>query len=307
MSAAAPVILHAGALGDLILTLHLSQRLPAFARAEEIEVYTRFPLGPSLGRGPCYRFFDLEGSGATVLYRSDGVPSEDWRRRVGGRVVLNALSGSDGWPHRQLVDVGAARVMSLDPVIRGDTGQHVVQRWMRRLARDGHLARDCSRTTRDCVSLPPEPPADDAPLLVLHPGSGGAAKCWPLACFEEVAGRWRAAGGRVLLPVGEVERERWADVAAVTGMIVCETRPQLVDLLRRADVYVGNDSGPTHLAAWLGRPTVALFGPTDPATWRPLGPRVSVLRGLEAGSDWGLDVDAVSACVRRFAAPRGAP
>ena len=54
---------------------------------------------------------------------------------------------------------------------------------------------------------------------------------------------------------------------AVAGLIAC------------ADLYIGNDSGLTHMAAALGAPTVAVFGPTDPGTWRPLGRVVRVLRG----------------------------
>ncbi len=50
-------------------------------------------------------------------------------------------------------------------------------------------------------------------------------------------------------------------------------------VLSECALYVGNDSGITHLAAGLGVPTVAVFGPTDPAVWRPLGPRVRVVRG----------------------------
>ena len=49
-------------------------------------------------------------------------------------------------------------------------------------------------------------------------------------------------------------------------------------LLARCDLYVGNDAGPSHLAGLAGAPTLALFGPTDPERWRPLGPRVTVLR-----------------------------
>ena len=52
----------------------------------------------------------------------------------------------------------------------------------------------------------------------------------------------------------------------------------LASLLRRCAAYLGNDSGVTHLAALAGVPTVALFGPSDPARWSPLGPRVTVLR-----------------------------
>ncbi|MBM4300198.1 MAG: glycosyltransferase family 9 protein [Deltaproteobacteria bacterium] len=50
-------------------------------------------------------------------------------------------------------------------------------------------------------------------------------------------------------------------------------------VLSRCRLYIGNDSGLTHLAAAVGRPDVlALFGPTDPRVWAPLGPRVSILR-----------------------------
>jgi lipopolysaccharide heptosyltransferase III len=53
---------------------------------------------------------------------------------------------------------------------------------------------------------------------------------------------------------------------------------QLGALLSRAGLFVGNDSGVTHLAAAAGAPTVALFGPTDPAQWAPVGPAVVVVR-----------------------------
>jgi len=52
----------------------------------------------------------------------------------------------------------------------------------------------------------------------------------------------------------------------------------LLESYRGAGVFLGNDSGPGHLAGTLGLPTLVLFGPTDPARWRPLGPRVRVIR-----------------------------
>ena len=56
----------------------------------------------------------------------------------------------------------------------------------------------------------------------------------------------------------------------------------LIELYReltQARLFIGNDSGPSHLAGIMGLPTVALFGPTDPAIWKPLGPKVQVIRG----------------------------
>ena len=49
-------------------------------------------------------------------------------------------------------------------------------------------------------------------------------------------------------------------------------------VLARAKVFVSGDTGPLHFAAGLGVPTISLFGPSDPALWRPLGPRVRTLR-----------------------------
>jgi ADP-heptose:LPS heptosyltransferase len=57
--------------------------------------------------------------------------------------------------------------------------------------------------------------------------------------------------------------------------------PQLAAKLAAAALYIGNDSGVTHLAAAAGAPTIALFGPTDPATWAPIG-TVRVLRHCDA-------------------------
>ena len=64
-----------------------------------------------------------------------------------------------------------------------------------------------------------------------------------------------------------------------------ESLPRLAAALERCDVFVGGDSGTTHMAAAVRTPTVALFGPTDPAVWRPLAPRVSVVVPPERKDD----------------------
>jgi len=84
---------------------------------------------------------------------------------------------------------------------------------------------------------------------------------------------------------GPVEEERmadyrsWGDALLVNGLSLS----QVVALLSRCDVYLGNDSGITHLAAALGIETVAIFGPTDPVQWGPpgeKGKRYNEKRGL---------------------------
>jgi heptosyltransferase III len=110
-------------------------------------------------------------------------------------------------------------------------------------------------------------PIERRATVVIHPFSGSPRKNWPLAAFEEVARRlslpveW-TAGPEEILP-GAVRFESLLDLARwLTG----------------AQLYIGNDSGITHLAAAAGVPVIALFGPTSPEVWAPRGGNVTVLR-----------------------------
>jgi heptosyltransferase-3 len=125
-------------------------------------------------------------------------------------------------------------------------------------------------------------------LIVIQPGSGGRKKCWHLENFLNVARTLRSPEVEVLFLLGpaEVERLRPSEKVQIHGVTRCIAHPSLsevVGLLSCADAFLGNDSGVTHLAACMGLRTIALFGPTDPAVYQPLGPRVTVLRGEPEG------------------------
>jgi len=109
-----------------------------------------------------------------------------------------------------------------------------------------------------------------APLghfAAIHPFSGSAKKNWPLEHFREVA-------ARLEMPV------KWSAGPEETleGAERFEDLYQLGYWLSTARVYLGNDSGISHLAAAVGAPVVAIFLTTDPEIWAPRGPRVTVLR-----------------------------
>jgi len=122
---------------------------------------------------------------------------------------------------------------------------------------------------------------DSRPVAV-HPGSGGLRKCWPA---ERVGALIRSLGAPVLLPWGPADdgacRQVLAVLPSAARPVVARGLPvaRVAALLARCGAYVGNDSGLTHVAAALDVPTVAVFGPTDPAVWAPLGSRVRVVRG----------------------------
>jgi heptosyltransferase-3 len=146
-------------------------------------------------------------------------------------------------------------------------------------------------------------------FLALHPGSGSAAKNWPTAAFGALVERI-APGERWLLVEGPADAAAARNLERLPGALLARQLPerQLGALFSRSGLYVGNDSGVSHLAAAFGAPVVALFGPTDPALWSPVGSRVHALRSPTTRmQDLGLE-DAVSACqVLRSgaAAPRG--
>ncbi|MDQ6677146.1 MAG: glycosyltransferase family 9 protein [Acidobacteriota bacterium] len=111
------------------------------------------------------------------------------------------------------------------------------------------------------IPLPPVPREDFA---VLHPFSGSPKKNWPLARFQEIA--------RCLEQRMPVYWCRGPEDHLPGAVLI----PSLFDLavwLSKARVFIGNDSGITHLAAASGTPTIALFGPTNPIVWAPRGPQ----------------------------------
>ncbi len=135
-------------------------------------------------------------------------------------------------------------------------------------------------------------------FVAVHPGSGSPRKNWPADRFEALA-RELAQGAPWLLVHGPAEAAQRPAEGAVAALNL--PLRVLARVLSAAGVYVGNDSGVSHLAAAAGAPTLVLFGPTDPALWAPVGPRVRVLRG-EAGQIEELTGAEVAAAAAELAA-----
>jgi hypothetical protein len=118
------------------------------------------------------------------------------------------------------------------------------------------------------------------PLLVIAPGSGAREKNWPEDFFLAIVKWWReAVGGVVVLLTGPVEEERGGIERLRVNCLVASdlTLAQAAALLARSDVYLGNDSGITHLAAAAGARTIAIFGPSNARQWAPRGKKVTIV------------------------------
>ena len=107
---------------------------------------------------------------------------------------------------------------------------------------------------------------DYPPYVVMHPFAATAEKTWPSERFVEVAGRLRNDGLEPMIVAGPAD-----DTSSFSNFQVIRNPPlsALKSLMSGADLFIGNDSGPAHVAAAFGIPVVVLFGPSDPVTWAP--------------------------------------
>lgn len=294
-------ILHGGALGDLCLTLRLALQIAGVAPHSRLQLVSRTDPGDLAAGRPAITRRSSEGIGLHWLHGEAGEPPPALAARFAGRRVINALAAPHSPIDARLRRLNPAAAYSFDPRARAGDSRHITEQWRGALADAGlaFAAAPVPLTTPDALRAAGRERLAAAgcpqPTLVVHPGSGGRAKCWPRPRFIEVLRAVRAAGVGVACVLGPAERERWpaaatAEFRGEADALLAEADPTaLAGLLAAADAYLGNDAGPTHLAALLGAPLVALYGPTDPSVWGPLGPRVHVLAGdPAAGDDWGI-------------------
>ena len=149
---------------------------------------------------------------------------------------------------------------------------------------------------------------DSGPATAIHPGSGSPRKNWPAERWIEVIKRLDQP---MLLILGEAEREQWSALTSTRlSPGISEQRlwdkslhlaielplSELAAALSRCRLFLGHDSGVSHLAAAVGVPCLLLFGPTDPAMWAPPGGHVRVIRRGESLD--AIDVDEVLTTAR---------
>lgn len=123
------------------------------------------------------------------------------------------------------------------------------------------------------------------PVVALHPGSGSETKNWPIEKWKKLGEHLFSADRTVVVIAGEADEERsrqletaWKDKPARFAKNLA--LPHLAALLETS-VFIGHDSGVSHIAAAVGARSILLFGPTDPAVWAPANESVIVLRAPE--------------------------
>ncbi len=120
-------------------------------------------------------------------------------------------------------------------------------------------------------------------FYAVSPGGGWRSKLWPAEEYGHLHRRLAERYGlRAVVSFGPGEKALAESLRMVAGdpppVVLTMDIPQLIAVLRRCEFFVGADTGPLHLAAALGRPVVALFGPTDPLRNGPVGTQHIVIR-----------------------------
>lgn len=127
-------------------------------------------------------------------------------------------------------------------------------------------------------------------IIAVHPGSGGRKKCWPIEEYAALIGRVTEDPGIFCIIIAgpaedTADMSRQIDCTDRVIMVCDESLMRVAALLSLSDFYLGNDSGISHLAGILGCRGVALFGPTNPAIWRPQGQGLQVVRFKDRGAE----------------------
>ena len=279
-------VIRTGGVGDLVSTLPVLQSLRAIASVGglcAIGHETTLSLAEALV--DCIESID-RADWAPFFVASGQLPAN----RIAGLretdLALSYLPDPDGRFAENLRKAGVRNAITHNPHPPKDGKVHVVDHLLKPLLDLG--IEITSRVPKISVR---HAERDDAtrmlkaePWVAIHPGSGGARKCWPAERFAQVADQIRQElGRRVILFSGPADGDKAMRVAHGMKTMPVVLHPHslrlLAALFQQAELYLGNDSGPSHVAAAVGTPAIVLFGPTDPRVWGPRGKAVKILEG----------------------------
>jgi heptosyltransferase-3 len=280
----ASLIYHAGDLGDFITILPAAALWRRAHRGEPLVLLGK-PVHAALAFPAFDETWDVEGRMFAPLFSGSALMETETLARLGrvGSALVFARPESP-LPHA-LADAGVKEIVRQDPfpaVSMPIVDYHLSL--FPRVTDDERIPR-ISASSVEMTGLPP---------VVLHPGSGSQKKNWPLERFLGLARCLVERGESVAWVLGPAEEA----ISIPTGDAAWRLLPlrELAGRLARCRLFVGNDSGVTHLSAASGCPTVALFGDSDHLTWAPRGRKVAIVASSTQSVE-GIELgDVLSVC-----------
>ena len=299
------LILHQGAIGDFILALSVIQPAAEKLDAEQVvAVASADSARLAAGRSCIDRCVHPDAASLHTLFASKGPLHENLQRLLdSAHWILSFLGGPETTVHARLTAHTAGQVIAIDPRPTATTlsnRTHITEQWAADLAGESGPAIEPQppviRIESPGASHSVQSRSASSPKVIIHPGSGGQAKCWPTDRYLDLADR--LAPLQACWMLGPAELEIGAEKArAIQSRALLRNEPLITEFdlstavramsALHPAVYIGNDGGMTHVAAAIGLPVLALYGPTDPAMWRPLGSHVNVCATQHPGTDIG--------------------
>jgi ADP-heptose:LPS heptosyltransferase len=273
------LVVRIGALGDVLLTRRLSYSL-------SLAGFRTTLLAPSRHASLLLEDPWIEGILDSEAPRFASAFAGVWPEAKGCFDLAVVISGSVGLT--LAARSAATQVIEVEAEPRG-TSMSIARQWA-----EGAGAA-CAAFSGALPLLGAGGAARVAGASLIHAGSGSPRKNWPIERFVELSHRLKTSGRRIAWVLGPAEAD-FDEGVFRDDLIVRAPLQELAATLARSRLFVGNDSGVSHLAAALGTPTVAIFGPTDPVVWGGDGPRVRTVRG-PGGALLDLPVDAVKAAI----------
>jgi heptosyltransferase-3 len=276
------LVIFPGALGDLICLLPALRAISLRHPGWEMELMARAELAQfAVGRMGVARGHSIDRREVSLLFTEDGGESAEVRGFFGGfgRVYAFFAQHEPGF-RRTLAAVAGGAVTFLR--FRPTGTEHVAKYYLQAIGADDEAmihgglevtAEDIAAASRTAASAG----LMRGQFILICPGSGSPGKNWPAGHFAAIARRIEIHARPVIL-LGPAETAIAPDFRAEFVTLEGRGLGEVAGLARLAIGFLGNDSGVSHLAAAAGARGVVLFGPTDPARWRPLGD-VQVVRG----------------------------
>lgn len=273
------LIVHQGALGDLVCIFPIIAVLRR--HYHPVAILCQGHLGKLAAAEQLVDvWFPIEAAWTASLFT--GSPGPEARHALAPFTHIILFSNS-AILLSSLQQISGARFACVPPRPLADLRVHVATHAVGCIREHGWLPESAAEALRkmpfDLTSTFHPVERSGSKTILLHPGAGSPRKRWPLAGFLEVAARILARGLNPEFVIGPAEHDLLPELEQRATAV---HRPadclDLLDLFRSARAYVGNDSGVSHLAAWKNLPSVVIFGPTDPARWRPRGQAVEIVQ-----------------------------
>lgn len=285
------LIIRPGALGD---TLMLMPSIIQLRRSTEIFFAGRSP-GLDFMKPYIPHCMDFEGPGWYKLFLEN--PDHAYQIPIPPvDKVIAFLGDPDGKIHNNLRAYLPSSTINLFPAFPSKDEEVHVAFYLANCFRMAGLPIDPSRSIEEACRRPLL--ERGIPLgtgrMIFHPGSGGEVKNHPpefwIQMMIELRRNLNNEKEEFVILLGPAEekiypsfRERMDNLNV--DIVLTPEKDKLLTLLKQAPLYVGHDSGITHLAAMLGIPTIALFKSSSIQKWRPLGPKVRVIKNEKCGQD----------------------